>query len=50
MRQGKQFVSLAIAFALIAHVPPEHGLYAMIVPTIRDATATLTSVRRKPCA
>ncbi|MGH7897579.1 MAG: SulP family inorganic anion transporter [Candidatus Binatia bacterium] len=27
-------VPQGIAFALIAHVPPEHGLYAMIVPTI----------------
>src|SRR5258706_13274614 len=27
-------VPQGIALALIAHVPPEHGLYAMIVPTI----------------
>lgn len=27
-------VPQGIAFALIANVPPEHGLYAMIVPTI----------------
>lgn len=27
-------VPQGMAFALIAHVPPEHGLYAMIVPTI----------------
>src|SRR5262249_43420264 len=27
-------VPQGIAFALIARVPPEHGLYAMIVPTI----------------
>jgi sulfate permease, SulP family len=27
-------VPQGIAFALIAHVPPQHGLYAMIVPTI----------------
>ncbi len=27
-------VPQGVAFALIAHVPPQHGLYAMIVPTI----------------
>jgi SulP family sulfate permease len=27
-------VPQGLAFALIAHVPPQHGLYAMIVPTI----------------
>ncbi len=27
-------VPQGMAFALIAHVPPQHGLYAMIVPTI----------------
>jgi SulP family sulfate permease len=31
---GVLAVPQGIAFALIAHVPPEHGLYAMIVPTI----------------
>ena len=31
---GMLAVPQGIAFALIAHMPPEHGLYAMIVPTI----------------
>ena len=31
---GVLAVPQGIAFALIAHVPPVHGLYAMIVPTI----------------
>ncbi|MCZ7647385.1 MAG: SulP family inorganic anion transporter [Planctomycetota bacterium] len=31
---GVLAVPQGIAFALIAHVPPEYGLYAMIVPTI----------------
>jgi len=31
---GVLAVPQGIAFALIARVPPEHGLYAMIVPTI----------------
>src|SRR3989442_15066705 len=34
MTTGVLAVPQGIAFALIAHVPPEHGLYAMIVPTI----------------
>jgi SulP family sulfate permease len=36
-------VPQGIAFALIAHVPPVHGLYAMIVPTIVAAL-----LRRSP--
>jgi SulP family sulfate permease len=36
-------VPQGIAFALIAHVPPEHGLYAMIIPTIVAAL-----IRRSP--
>src|SRR5260370_28570257 len=34
MTTGILAVPQGIAFALIAHVPPVHGLYAMIVPTI----------------
>ncbi len=36
-------VPQGIAFALIANVPPEHGLYAMVVPTVVAAL-----VRRSP--
>jgi SulP family sulfate permease len=31
---GVLAVPQGLAFALIAHIPPQHGLYAMIVPTI----------------
>src|SRR6185436_11637225 len=44
---GMISVPQGIAFALIANVPPEHGLYAMIVPTIvaalvRNSTFLIT--------